>query len=118
MDDIYQVQNFGRRIGYGEKPALLVIDLQAAFTDPVKLGCDQIQAVVRNTAHLLGRIRSASSARSPTRSSASASSIPRSPDEIGFSQWKRAGALQRQGTPGARKTPLHAAAGPNKNNAR
>jgi hypothetical protein len=32
--DIYQKQGMGQRIGFGERPAVLVIDMQHDFCDP------------------------------------------------------------------------------------
>ena len=36
--DIYEKQGFGNRIGFGEKPALIVIDFINAFNDPDMFG--------------------------------------------------------------------------------
>jgi len=40
-EELYLSRGFGRRIGYGERPAVLVVDFINAFTDPVfQLGAD------------------------------------------------------------------------------
>jgi maleamate amidohydrolase len=42
----YRSRGFGTRIGFGERPALLVIDMARAFCDPgFKVGADQTPAV-------------------------------------------------------------------------
>ena len=37
---IYEKQGFGNRIGFGEKPALLIIDFINGFNDPDQFGGD------------------------------------------------------------------------------
>ena len=32
--DIYKAQNFGNRLGFGRRPALLVVDFVNGFDDP------------------------------------------------------------------------------------
>lgn len=45
-DDLYRARGFGNKVGYGERPALLVIDMARAFCDPsYNVGCDQTPAV-------------------------------------------------------------------------
>ena len=45
-EQFYRSRGFGNRVGYGERPALLVIDMARAFCDPsYKVGCDQTPAV-------------------------------------------------------------------------
>ena len=34
----FESRGFGRRIGFGERPAVLVIDLTRAFAKPVRYG--------------------------------------------------------------------------------
>lgn len=52
-DKIYERAGMDNLIGYGEKPALLVVDLQKGFTDPDSpLGGD-LTTVVDRTNHLL-----------------------------------------------------------------
>lgn len=53
MDDIYQRQNFGNRIGFGRKSALLVIDFTVGFNDPKLFGGGNIDAAIRRTVGLL-----------------------------------------------------------------
>ena len=57
--DIYKKQNMGNRIGFGEKPALLIIDLQNAFTDENFFGGHNINVAIDNTTHLLHVCRQA-----------------------------------------------------------
>jgi len=33
---LYERMNMGNRVGYGRRPAILVVDLQVGFTDPEK----------------------------------------------------------------------------------
>src|SRR5438552_1580906 len=55
----YRDKGFAGRVGFGERPALLVIDLARAWTDPASpLGSD-LGAVVDNTVTLLARGRQA-----------------------------------------------------------
>jgi maleamate amidohydrolase len=45
-EEFYAARGFGTRIGWGERPALLVIDMARAFCDPsYKVGCDQTPTV-------------------------------------------------------------------------
>ena len=45
-EQFYRARGFGTRVGYGERPALLVIDMARAFCDPsFKVGCDQTPTV-------------------------------------------------------------------------
>src|SRR5438552_14941218 len=58
-EQLYRERGFGTRIGWGERPALLVIDMARAFCDPVyKVGCDQTPAV-EAIAELLAAARAA-----------------------------------------------------------
>lgn len=42
----FYASNSGARVGFGEKPAIVVIDMTKAFTDPsYKVGCDQTKEV-------------------------------------------------------------------------
>jgi nicotinamidase-related amidase len=57
IDAEYDDEAFGRSVGLGERPALLVIDLINAFTDPeTDLGSD-VSDVVEQTARLLAAFR-------------------------------------------------------------
>jgi nicotinamidase-related amidase len=59
LDDHYGDREFGGSVGLGEKPALLVIDLVNAFTDPESdLGAD-VSGVLDRTARLLEAFRAA-----------------------------------------------------------
>jgi nicotinamidase-related amidase len=59
LDDHYSDREFGGSVGLGEKPALLVIDLVNAFTDPESdLGAD-VSGVLDRTARLLEAFRAA-----------------------------------------------------------
>src|SRR5262245_18631608 len=52
--DFFRQRGFGLRIGFGERPALLVIDMVKAFTDPaMMLGAD-LDAQVAAISPLLG----------------------------------------------------------------
>ena len=55
--DIYEKQGFGNRIGFGEKPALIVIDFINAFNDPEMFGGGSIQSAIDHTEDLLGLAR-------------------------------------------------------------
>lgn len=50
-EEYYADRGFGTRVGFGRRPALLVIDMSRAFCDPsYKVGCDQtptIEAIAR-----------------------------------------------------------------------
>ena len=55
--DIYEKQGFGNRIGFGGKPALIVIDFINAFNDPDMFGGGSIQSAIDHTEELLGLAR-------------------------------------------------------------
>ncbi|MDE0056653.1 MAG: isochorismatase family protein [Defluviicoccus sp.] len=55
--DIYEKQGFGNRIGFGERPALIVIDFINAFNDPEMFGGGSIQSAIDHTEDLLGLAR-------------------------------------------------------------
>ena len=57
--DIYRSQNFGNRIGFGRRSALLVVDFTVGFNDPALFGGGNIDAAVKRTAGLLEFFRSA-----------------------------------------------------------
>ncbi len=65
--DIYESQNFGNRLGFGEKPALLIVDFVNGFTDPAKFGGGNIGAAIAATAPLLARCRAAGAPIAHTR---------------------------------------------------
>ena len=55
--DIYVKQGFGLRVGFGARPALLIIDFINAFNNPEQLGGGNIQEAIDNTAQLLALAR-------------------------------------------------------------
>ncbi len=57
--DIYRQQNFGNRIGFGRKAALLVVDFTVGFNDPALFGGGNIDPAVKRTAGLLDFFRGA-----------------------------------------------------------
>lgn len=65
--DIYESQNFGNRLGFGEKPALLIVDFINGFTDPAKFGGGNIGEAIEATAPLLARCRAAGAPIAHTR---------------------------------------------------
>ena len=52
-NDIYRQQNFGNRIGFGRRSALLIIDFTVGFNDPKLFGGGNIDAAVNRTVGLL-----------------------------------------------------------------
>ena len=58
-DDIYRLQRFGARVGFGAAPALLVIDFMHAYTDPAQFGGYNINDAIEATSRLLGAVREA-----------------------------------------------------------
>lgn len=50
---IYRQQNFGNRIGFGRRSALLVVDFTVGFNDPKLFGGGNIDAALRRTVGLL-----------------------------------------------------------------
>ena len=55
--EIYEKQGFGQRMGFGDKPALLIIDFINAFNDADQFGGGNIQSAIDNTAELLAIAR-------------------------------------------------------------
>lgn len=55
--DIYQRQNLGNRVGFGMRPALLIIDFVNGFNDAELLGGGNIDAAIRQTQSLLQQSR-------------------------------------------------------------
>ncbi len=55
--DIYRQQGFGNATGFGARPALLIVDFQAAFTDPNHFGGGNILDALENSIGLLGLAR-------------------------------------------------------------
>ncbi len=54
---VYDKQGFGNRVGFGSKPAVLVIDFINGFADPETFGGGNIQESVEKTAELLAVAR-------------------------------------------------------------
>ena len=54
---VYEKQGFGNRIGFGKKPALLIIDFINGFNDPDAFGGGNIQDAIDHTAELLAVAR-------------------------------------------------------------
>jgi len=57
VPSIYREQGLGARMGFGRRPALLVIDFINAFNDPAQLGGGNIQAAIDHTEELLAAAR-------------------------------------------------------------
>ncbi len=51
--DIYQQQNFGNRVGFGRRSALVMVDFTVGFNDPRLFGGGNIDAAVERTVGLL-----------------------------------------------------------------
>jgi maleamate amidohydrolase len=55
--DIYRDQDFGNRIGFGRRSALLVVDFTVGFNDPALFGGGNIDAAIQRTVGLLDFFR-------------------------------------------------------------
>ncbi len=55
--DIYTRQGFGNESGFGDRPALLVVDFVNGFTDPDQFGGGNILDAISNTLRLLAKVR-------------------------------------------------------------
>ncbi len=55
---IFETQHFGQRMGFGLRPALLIVDFTVGFNDPAAFGGGNISDAVRNTGPLLDKVRS------------------------------------------------------------
>ncbi|MFC6835242.1 isochorismatase family protein [Halomarina ordinaria] len=53
----YDERDFGRDVGFGDRPALVVIDLVEAFTDPDSALGSDVESVVERTRELLDAFR-------------------------------------------------------------
>ena len=51
--DIYKTQNFGNRVGFGRRAALLIVDFTVGFNDPKLFGGGNIDAAIKRTVGLL-----------------------------------------------------------------
>ena len=54
---IFDRQHFGQRMGFGRRPALLIVDFTIGFNDPASFGGGNISAAVANTVPLLEKVR-------------------------------------------------------------
>lgn len=57
--DVYSRQGFGQPLGFGRRPALLVVDFVNGFLDPELFGGGNIAEAARHTVPLLAAARSA-----------------------------------------------------------
>jgi len=57
--DVYARQNFGNRLGFGERPALVVVDFVNGFNDPALFGGGNIDPAIKRTVGLLAACRTA-----------------------------------------------------------
>ena len=55
--DVYKKQGFGNRSGFGNKPALVVVDFVKGFNDPTAFGGGNIPEAIAHTAKLLAACR-------------------------------------------------------------
>ena len=55
--DIYKQQGFGNRSGFGNKPALVIVDFVNGFNDPTAFGGGNIPEAIAQTAILLAACR-------------------------------------------------------------
>ena len=55
--DVYRRQNFGNRVGFGRKPALLIVDFQVGFADPEVFGGGNVREAVAATVPLVAEMR-------------------------------------------------------------
>lgn len=55
--EIYEKQGFGQRMGFGKRPALLIIDFINGFNDAEQFGGGSIQSAIDHTAELLDMAR-------------------------------------------------------------
>lgn len=52
-DEIFRTQQFGKRMGFGQRPGVLVVDFTVGFNDPEAFGGGNISAAVTRTVDLL-----------------------------------------------------------------
>ncbi|MEM9682164.1 MAG: isochorismatase family protein [Pseudomonadota bacterium] len=57
--DVYERQGYGNSSGFGERPAVLVVDFVNGFADPDQFGGGNIGDAIENTAKLLAAARTA-----------------------------------------------------------
>jgi maleamate amidohydrolase len=58
-NEVFARQGFGQKLGFGKRPALVVIDFTNGFADPSVLGGGNIADAVRQTVGLLAQCRAA-----------------------------------------------------------
>lgn len=56
-DPVYEKQNFGNSVGFGRRPALLVVDFQVGFADPEVFGGGNVLEAIAATVPLLEGMR-------------------------------------------------------------
>src|SRR6516225_11004242 len=56
-EEIYRVQQFGQKTGFGRRPALLIVDFVNGFADPQVLGGGDIRDAITTTIPLLSFFR-------------------------------------------------------------
>lgn len=56
-DAVYARQNFGNSVGFGRRPALLIVDFQVGFVDPAVFGGGNVAEAVAATVPLLAGMR-------------------------------------------------------------
>lgn len=57
-EDVYARQNFGKDVGLGQSPALLIVDFQVGFADPDVFGGGNMKEAIAATVPLLKEMRS------------------------------------------------------------
>ena len=55
--DIYRRQGFAQSVGFGTRPALLIVDFVVGFTDPAHFGGGNIGPAIDRTVTLLAHAR-------------------------------------------------------------
>lgn len=56
-DAVYDRQNFGNSVGFGRRPALLIVDFQVGFADPDVFGGGNVKDAIAATQPLLAGMR-------------------------------------------------------------
>ncbi|MGD9922886.1 MAG: isochorismatase family protein [Pseudorhodoplanes sp.] len=57
-DSIFRKQHFGKRMGFGSRPGLLIVDFTVGFNDPASFGGGNISDAIASTVPLLAEARS------------------------------------------------------------
>ncbi len=57
--EVYERQGYGRKSGFGDRPAIVVVDFVNGFADPDQFGGGNIQEAIENTIELLHTARRA-----------------------------------------------------------